>query len=180
MRRLFPRTLRVCAVISAAVVLAAQTQHITPFTGTWKLNVAKSKFNPGPPFRSFVLTFTRDGTRNLDLIGADGQRLKASLPRSNGKEVAVMAAQGMEKTRATSKMQGRVFDDTWKQDGKVIERVHAVVSPDGQILAITVNGTDKQGRAYRNQLTFEKAANSCLLTSQNLAGARGPEFETAV
>jgi hypothetical protein len=39
----------------AAVVLVAQSEHITAFTGTWKLNVAKSRFNPGPPFRSFTL-----------------------------------------------------------------------------------------------------------------------------
>jgi len=68
----------------------AQTEHITPFIGAWKLNLAKSSFNPGPPFKGFTLTFTPDGTRKLDLVGADGQSLKASLPWSDGKEVSVI------------------------------------------------------------------------------------------
>jgi hypothetical protein len=134
----------------------AQTEHITPFTGTWKLNLAKSRFNPGPPFKSFTLTFTPDGTRKLDLVYADGQSLKASLPWSDGKEVSVTAAQGMENVTATSKIRANTFDDTWKQNGKIIERVHGVVSSDGGTLTITVDGTDSQGRTFRNHLIFER------------------------
>src|SRR5205085_441555 len=111
-------------LVGSAVAVAAQTEHITPFTGTWKLNVAKSRFNPGPAFKSFTLTFTPDGTRKLDLIYADGQSLKASLPWSDGKGVPVTANQGFENATATSKIRGKTFDDTWKQNGKIIEKVH--------------------------------------------------------
>src|SRR6478736_1458359 len=93
------------------LVLLAQTGHITPFTGTWKMNLAKSRFNPGPPFKSFAITFTADGTRHLDLIGADGQPLKASLPWSDRKEVPVT---GMENVTAISKIEGKTFHDVWK------------------------------------------------------------------
>jgi hypothetical protein len=65
------------ALLLGPTVIVAQTGHVTAFTGTWKLNPAKSTFNAGPLFRSFSLTFTPDGTRKLDLIGADGQPLKA-------------------------------------------------------------------------------------------------------
>jgi hypothetical protein len=136
-----------------ALVLVARTEHITPFTGTWKLNVANSTFNPGPPFKSFTITFTPDGTRHLDLIGADGQPLKASLPWSDGKEVSV---EGMENTATTSKIQGRTFHDIWKQNGRIIEDVHGVVSPGGKTLKITVHGTDTQGHRYHNELTFDR------------------------
>ena len=145
--------LRLTLVFGAALVLAAQSEHITPFTRTWKLNLAKSKFNPGPPCKSFTITFTSDGTRHLDLIGADGQPLKASLPWSDGKEVSV---QGMENATATSKIQGRTFHDIWKQNGKVTEDVHGVVSADEKTLKITVHATDKQGRSYHNELTFDE------------------------
>jgi hypothetical protein len=80
MRKLLPRFLRLALLCGSAVVVGAQTEHMTPFTGTWKLNLAQSRFNPGPPFTSFTLTFTPDGTRTLDVVGADGQPLKASLP----------------------------------------------------------------------------------------------------
>jgi hypothetical protein len=153
MRKQLSFALRPALLLGAALLVAAQTDHITLFTGTWKLNLAKSKFNPGPPFRSFTITFTADGIRHLDLIGADGHAHKPSLPWSDGREVAV---QGMENVTATSKIQGRTFHDIWKQNGKVIEDVHGVVSGDGRTLRTTVDGTDSQGHPYHNELTFDR------------------------
>lgn len=133
--------------------LSAQTEHTTPFTGTWKLNLVKSKFDPGPPFKSFTIIFAADGTRHLDLIAADGQGVKVTLPWSGGKEVS---PEGMENTVTTSNIRGRTFHDIWKQNGKVIEDVRGIVSPDGKTLTTTVDGTNKQGQRYHNELTFER------------------------
>lgn len=146
----------IALLTSAAVIVFAQAAHPTPFTGTWKLNVAKSKFEPGPPFKSFTLTFTPDGTRRLSLTDADGGTLEASLPWSDGTEVSVAADRGFEGVTAVSKIQGRTFRDTWKREGRVIETVHGVVSGNGTILTIEVAGTDTQGRTFHNRLTFAK------------------------
>jgi len=146
----------IALIFWAAVVVFAQDAHITPFTGTWKLNVSKSTFKPGPPFKTFTLTFTPDGTRQLSLTYADGRTLKASLPWSDGTEVSVAADQGFDGVTAVSKIQRRTFDDTWKRNGRVIETVHGAVSTDGMTLKIKVDGTDMQGRAFHNRLTFEK------------------------
>jgi hypothetical protein len=97
-----------------------------------------------------------NGTRKLDLIAAYGQALKASMPWSDGKEVVVAVTEGMGNVTATSKIRGKTFNDTWKENGKIIEKVHAVVSSDGRTLAITVDGTDRQNRSYHNHLIFEK------------------------
>jgi len=146
------------ALLSAFAILAvAQAEHITAFTGAWKFNVAKSKFNPGPPFRSFTLTFTPDGTRLLDLIGADGQALKASLPWSDGTEVAVEVTQGnMANVRVVSMIHGRSFRDTWRENDKVIELVHGEVSLDGKTLTVTVTGPSRQGGTFHNHVVFDK------------------------
>ena len=134
----------------------AQARHITPFTGTWKMNPAKSRFNPGPPFRSFTLTFTPDGTRKLDLVRANGESFQASLPWSGGKEVSVTTAQPSTNLNAVSKIRGRAFHDTWKENGKIIEKVHGVLSPDGVTLIITIDGTDSQDRLFHNRMQFDK------------------------
>jgi hypothetical protein len=155
LREHLPLFSELALLFGAAVVFGAQTEHITPFTGTWKLNVAKSRFHPGPAFQSFTLTFTSDGTRKLDLIRGDGQPFKASLPWSDGKEV-VPVTQGMANTKVVSQIRGNTVDDTWKQNGKVIEKVHGVVSPDRRTLRITVEGPDGQGGTFHNRLTFEK------------------------
>ena len=143
-------------IFGYTIVFGVQMEHKTPFTGTWKLNVAKSSFNPGPPFKSFTITFTSDGARHLNLVGADGQPRKISLPWSDGKEVVPTAAQGMENTKVVSKINGNAVEDTWRQNGKVIEKVHGVVSSDGRTLTITVEGPDGNGGTYHNRLTFEK------------------------
>jgi hypothetical protein len=99
-RKHLPLFSRLGLLSGAVIVLVAQTEHITPFTGTWKLNLAKSNFNPGPPFKSFTITFTPDGTRHLELVGADGQPIKVLLPWSDGKKVHVT---GTENATAISK-----------------------------------------------------------------------------
>ena len=140
-------------LFGAAVMVTAQTGHITPFTGKWKLNLAKSKFNPGPPFRSFRITFTTEGTRHLDLLGPDGVRHTPALPWSDGREVSI---EGMPKTTAISRIRGRTFHDIWKQDGHVIEDVRGFVSANGKSFRTTVDGTDSQGRSYHNELVFNR------------------------
>jgi hypothetical protein len=148
---------RLTLAIGFAVLAAAQTEHITAFTGTRKLNAARSTFNPGPPFRGFTLTFTSGGVRNLDLIGADGQPFKASLPWSDGKEVSLTITQGaMRNVTAISKTQGKMLDDTWRENGEIIEKVHGAVSSNGRTLTVTVEGPDKRGGAFHNRVVFDK------------------------
>ena len=144
-------------LLGLAILAAAQTQHITAFTGTWIFNAAKSDFNPGPPFKSFTLTFTPDGIRHLDLVAASGQPFRAELPWSDGKEVSVVVKEGsMENAKAVSKITGPKLDDTWSQNGKVIEKVHGVVSADGKTLTVTVEGPTLQGGTFHNRVVFDK------------------------
>jgi hypothetical protein len=140
-------------LFGSAAVVVTQTEHITPFTGTWKLNLAKSRFNPGPPpFKSFTLTFTPDGTRTLDLVRANGQPLKASLPWSDGKEVPMTIHPGtLGYMTGISTIQGNTFNETLKENGKIVEKIHGVVSSDERTLTITV-----EGHTFHNLLIFEK------------------------
>jgi len=62
----------------------------------------------------------------------------------------------MENATATSKVRGKTFDDTWKQNGRIMEKVRGVVSSDGRTLTITVGGTDMKGATFHNHLIFEK------------------------
>ena len=100
-----PKRIRILAPGEPFVLSALPPSgHTTAFTGTWKLNLSKSKFDPGPPFKSFTLIFTPEGVRHLDLVTAGGP-FKASLPWSDGKEVTP-AAEGMENVRVISKIHG--------------------------------------------------------------------------
>jgi hypothetical protein len=134
-----------------------QTRRITAFTGEWRYDAARSKFDPGPPFRSFTITFAEDGSRHLDLTFANGQRLRAELPWSDGKEVAVRVVEGsMGDVRAVSKIRGRTFEDTWLEGGRVIEHVRGMLSRDGETLTVDVRGPLPGGGEFRNRVVFER------------------------
>src|SRR5262245_3607065 len=63
-------------VVDAATVGSAQTP--VPGLGTWKLNVAKSKFSPGPAPKSSTVTFTAAGQgvkAVIDTVGATDQKV---------------------------------------------------------------------------------------------------------
>jgi hypothetical protein len=144
-------------ILGLALLGTAGTTHITAFTGTWVYSAARSEFHPGLPFKSFTLTFTPDGVRHLDLVPAGGQPLKAELPWSNGKEVAVVVKEGaMGNVKAVSKIKGRTFDDTWRENGKVIEKVHGEVSSDGKTLTVTVEGPVQSGGTFHNRVVFDR------------------------
>ena len=71
-----------CLMLSLLLVVVASpftlSQTADPFIGTWKLNVAKSKFDPGPPPKSVTWYFEDRGSgvilRTIEGIDAQGNR----------------------------------------------------------------------------------------------------------
>jgi len=153
MRKHIPSFSWLVLLFVPAAVLVAQTDHTNAFTGTWKLNVAKSKFSPGPGPQSATVTIASDGTFTLEGVSPQGKPMKWSHPWSVDKEVPV---DGIENGTIISKLQGRMADDTMKIGGKTVQTVHAVVSPDEKIITATINATDQQGRRVHSVEVYEK------------------------
>ena len=89
MRRFF--IIGLLATAFAAVSTTAQAQATDPWVGTWKTNLAKSTYTPGPTPKvaaTVKLDSAPGGGLKLTIDGADAQgkphTLKASLP-STGK-----------------------------------------------------------------------------------------------
>jgi hypothetical protein len=56
-------------LLSSALTLAADN----PYIGTWKLNVAKSKYTPGPAMKEETIRFEADGQKRRRIAqGTDG------------------------------------------------------------------------------------------------------------
>lgn len=146
------------AVFVLSCGASALEQHITRFTGVWRFQAEKSSFDPGPAFRSFTLTFAPDGSRHLDLTFADGRRLRAVLPWSDGRlvEVRVLEGGGAGRWTAVSRIRGSSVRDTWYENGRVIEQVRGRISPDGRTLTMNVEGPLPDGRRFRNRVVFER------------------------
>jgi hypothetical protein len=139
------------AVGSALVLWATDAAAQTPevWLGTWKLDIAKSQFSPGPPPRSQVVrnvSTNGDGfTSTTDMVRTDGKAFHTEyFARPDGKEypftgvadetISLTLVDGRDATWVVRKG-GRVFMEgrtTYSRDGKTRTQVHARVDAKGQ------------------------------------------------
>jgi hypothetical protein len=126
--------------------------------GTWKLNVAKSKFSgTAPQSGTRVYSEGADGT-TLDqkLVGADGKEMAMHANTAfDGKEHPVTGNPDAD-TGVGKAVNARTSNFTLKKGGKVTGTVHRVVSADGKTLTVHNKGTHADGTKYDDTLVFDK------------------------
>jgi hypothetical protein len=129
-----------------------QAAQSDPFVGTWKLNVAKSRFHPGPPAKAETLTIAL-GKVTVEEVFADGKTENWSYAPSDGATVPITGVENssvMEK-----KVNDHTMEHTWKM-GNATMQGKGVLSKDGKKMTYTLTGTDEQGKPLHNVLIFEK------------------------
>lgn len=146
----------IALILLGTIFAAGSVYAADPIVGTWKLDVAKSKFSPGPAPKAATRTYTESaGLYTLDqkVTAADGK--DASLPRLQYREGQEVKAEDGISTVA-KKVDGNTWDFEIKSEGKTVGRVHRVVSTDGKVL--TVHNTGKQGNVPEadNTMVFNK------------------------
>jgi hypothetical protein len=144
-----------CAIVlSSSVALAGDN-----WLGTWKLDVAKSKYNPGPGPKSLTLKFeaTKDGIKlTSDGVDAEGKATHGGyVSKFDGKDVPWAGNPDADMASA-KKMDDNSYENTWKKGGKVTVVAKVVVSKDGKTLTVTQTGTDSKGQAVDNTSVYDK------------------------
>ncbi|MBV8553727.1 MAG: hypothetical protein JOY54_20705 [Acidobacteriaceae bacterium] len=135
----------------AAGVLLCQSTATSPWIGTWKVNVAKSTFSPGPPPKSQTVTIA-EGKVTVDEESADGKTAHWSYAPSNGAEVPI---DGLQEASVTSTEKGNMVEHKWKI-GKESYTGHGVIMKDGKTMKYVFDGTDAQGRHVHDVTFYEK------------------------
>jgi hypothetical protein len=128
--------------------------------GTWKLNMAKSKFQPAPgPVKS--LTSTReasDGGVKVSTTGeqANGTPINASYTaKYDGKEYPVTGAP-YDKI-ALIQVNANTYTATLKKsDGKYRAAGRTTISKNGKTMTTTSKGTNADGKAFNNVMVYDK------------------------
>jgi hypothetical protein len=144
-----------CAVILwSSVALAAEN-----WLGTWKLNVAESKYSPGPAPKSLTLKFeaTADGIRlTSDAVDSEGKAAHAVyVSKFDGKDVPWEGNPDAD-TASAKKIDDNSYENIWKKGGKTTITAKGVVSKDGKTLTVTLTGTDSKGRAVNNTAVYDR------------------------
>ena len=150
-----------CAVAASAAVVLSGSSAVAAdnWVGTWKLNVAKSRFKPGPPLKSQTLSFekTADGIQlTMDGVGADGTATKGGYTaKFDGTETPWTGNPNAD-TASPKRIDANHYRNVWKKDGKVTVTASVAVSPNGKTLTVTQRGKDAQGRVMNTIEVFDR------------------------
>lgn len=130
-------------------------------TGTWKLNIEKSKYTPAPmPVKS--LTVTREATeggvkQTTSGERADGTAINATYTaKYDGKDVQVTGNAPYD-TIAVKQVNANTYtDDRKKTGGPYKATARSVVSNGGKTMTTTAKGTNDQGKEFTQTFVFDK------------------------
>ena len=151
-------TLGVVVAFASAVAVTVSAQTGSEI-GTWKLNVAKSTYSPGPAPKSLTVVFAAAGQGvkfSAETVNADGSKL-ASVYTANydGTDVPFTGNPAID-TTSLKRINATTVEDTRKKGGKVVRTLTRVMSADGKSFTATVKGTNDQGQAINNVVVYEK------------------------
>jgi len=169
-RRIVATVAGVVIALAAGMSVRGQTD---PFAGTWKLNVAKSKYNAGTPPKSEVRTYeasfdSAQGKQGKPTQQAHGEPFAA---RSEGEKLTVHgvaadgspvewgyavrfdgkyypitgAGPGGADAIAVRRINPRKVEATLAKGGKAVETASRVVSEDGKTMTATARRVGASG-----------------------------------
>ncbi len=133
-----------------------------PFVGTWKLNTAKSKFEPGPGPKSLMRTIVAQGagaSYSFEGVGADGASIAYSFSTNyDGQDSAITGtgAPGGADTIALKRVSSRRVEGALKKDGKEVGKVVAEVSKDDKVSTVKTKGKTGDGKEFSTETVYDK------------------------
>ena len=147
--------LALALVCVSASVYAADNQ-----VGTWKLNPAKSKYDPAnlAPKSTTSKTEAVDGgiKATVDTVDSTGAKIHYEFTaKYDGKDYPVTG----DPTRdivAYKRIDDYTFEATNKKGGKITTTAKFVYSKDGKTRTITTTGTNAQGQKVNNVAVWDR------------------------
>jgi hypothetical protein len=154
---------RLTLIFGCIVGLALSVAHATssgdPVLGTWKLNVAKSEFTPGPGWQSQIRVYqvTPEGVAvTWAGVDAKGEKMQVSYSYAyDGRDYPMLGSASYDTLNAV-RIDERTVRSEEKRDGKTVGVAVRTVSPNGKVLTITDAGTNRKGQRFSQLLVFDR------------------------
>jgi hypothetical protein len=146
-------------------VLAGSLFAAEPFAGTWKGNVAKSKFGgPDKPPKEITMVIQEQGdhvvvTQKGTELNGSPISVKFTVARTGGEAAKFLEGgppAGISVVYAKKTADARILDTTTMRDGKVIQTSRNVLSADGKTMTMTNKGTDAQGKPFESVMVADR------------------------
>jgi len=147
----------VCTVIAALAVSGLSMAQGNPFVGTWKLDVAKSHYDPGPAPKSQTRTWESSGKVTVEGIDAMGKpRIYAYTIKTDGKEYPAAGATNGADSISSKPIDANTLQATFKRAGMKFEVANFSVSENGKLLTIKSKGIAASGQPFKNVQVWDK------------------------
>lgn len=148
------------ALAFAQAAVPAAAPPTSPALGTWKLNVAKSTFTPGPGWRSQTRTYSTAPGGGVLIswtgVGAHGEAMHVRfISRLDGKDYPMKGSANYDTLNAVAVDPFTVKSEE-KRDGKVVGVAMRKISADGKVMTITDDGTNRKGEKFSQVLVFDR------------------------
>ena len=145
-------------ILSSSMLLAQEN----PFVGTWKLNLAKSKFTGMPALKSETRTVAAQGGGlkvSFEGTAADGSKFSYSYTTNLDGKPTPITGSGVPAGAdmyASKRVNANTYTTTWLKGGKELGMSRSVVSKDGKVTTITLKVTDASGKPISGVTVFDK------------------------
>ena len=153
--------------VSAVVCLGLSAMFVGPVVaqtdsqvGVWKLNVAKSKYSPGPAPTSAATTIEAAGAGtkvSVDQTLPDGTKRQYSFTSNyDGKDVPIVGNNPEADTVARTRVNATTVRTVSKKGGKVTATQTSTVSSDGKTRTVTTKGKNAKGQPVNNVAVYDR------------------------
>ena len=129
-----------------------------PVMGTWKLNVAKSKFDPGPPQTKNIRKHEPlpNGVKVISDVDVQGEHQHFEFTATfDGKYYPIVGSKQRDEV-SFKRIDAYTIESINRKKGKVTTIGRWMVSKDGKTLTSTVKGTFPDGQHVDNIHFYEK------------------------
>lgn len=131
-----------------------------PAFGVWKLNLAKSKYSPGPAPKELTVTIEAAGPgRKVTVNGVAGDSTPLAWGYSgnfDGKDIRVTGDNPDADIVILRRISSNATRSSFKKADKRTLVNGISVSPDGKTLTVATSGINAKGQTVKNTQVFDK------------------------
>ena len=156
------KKLTVIALLIGIAAVSARAQQ-DPFVGTWKQNLAKSTYDPGPPPAQGNMHKIEAVPNGLKVTTSGGGVNAQGQPTGSewtayfdGKDYPMKDLTNTYDAISLKKTGPRSFEALSKKGGKIMRTSQWSVSADGKTLTRPSKSTNAQGQAASSTMVYDK------------------------
>ena len=148
-----------CVAVMAVTAATVSAQTADPVVGSWKLDVAKSSYKPGPAPKSQTVLVEAAGKGlkiSVDAMNADGSATKWGFTTQRDGKPVPITGNPLFDTATTTMPSPTTGTTEYKKADKLVVTSKLAVSADGKTMTLTSTGTDAKGQNVHNVSVYTK------------------------